>query len=286
LFTMGSNDCGELGFGKDVEEMKVPKHVKSIDDFHIVKISCGSLHVAALTRDGKVITWGCNDEGALGRDTKSEDNATEENVPAFAQGLDDMDIVKVTCGSNITLALSNKGQLYAYGTFRYDNNGNTGFTLAIKKQSIFVKYGPTSHLKIADIAVGENHVLVLTTNGYLYTFGCMDSYQLGRRISIRKRNGLILTPEKISSRIKEIFAGGNHSFAIDENGMIFTWGQNAEGQCGIESPNPIITPMKLEFFKNLNRVNQISAGLHHTLALLENGKVYSFGSSKYGQLGI
>ncbi|RIB08082.1 regulator of chromosome condensation 1/beta-lactamase-inhibitor protein II, partial [Gigaspora rosea] len=56
--------------------------------------------------------------------------------------------------------------------------------------------------------------------------------------------------------------------------------------CGIESLNPIITPMKLEFFKNLNRVNQISAGLHHTLVLLENGEVYSFSSSKYGQLGI
>ena len=63
LFTMGSNDCGELGFGKDVEEMKVPKHVESLADFYIVKISCGSLHVAALTRDGKVITWCCNDEG-------------------------------------------------------------------------------------------------------------------------------------------------------------------------------------------------------------------------------
>ncbi|CAG8639535.1 41237_t:CDS:2, partial [Gigaspora margarita] len=147
-----------------------------------------------------------------------------------------------------------------------NNNGNTGFTLAIKKQSIFVKYGPTFHLKIADIAIGENH--------------------LGRRILMRKRNGLILIPVKISSRIKKIFAGGNHSFAIDENGMIFTWGQNAEGQCSIESPNPIITPMKLEFFKNLIRVNQISAGLYHMLVLLENGKVYSFSSSKYRQLGI
>jgi len=54
----------------------------------------------------------------LGRDTKSEDNATEENVPALAQGLDDVVIVKVACGSNITLALSDQGQLYASGTFR------------------------------------------------------------------------------------------------------------------------------------------------------------------------
>ncbi|CAG8849859.1 13152_t:CDS:1, partial [Gigaspora margarita] len=53
LFVMGSNDCGELGFRNDVSEMKYPKHIESLADFHIVKISCGSLHVAALTQDGK-----------------------------------------------------------------------------------------------------------------------------------------------------------------------------------------------------------------------------------------
>ncbi|CAG8798885.1 4742_t:CDS:1 [Gigaspora margarita] len=115
----------------------------------------------------------------------------------------------------------------------------------------------------------------------------MDSYQLGRRVSIRKPSGLMLIPEKISiNRIRKIFARGNRSFAVDEDGMLYTWGQNAEGQCGIESPNPIITSMKLEFFENLFRMKQISAGLHHTLVLLENGDVYSFGSTKYGQLGI
>ncbi|CAG8652922.1 5608_t:CDS:2 [Dentiscutata erythropus] len=243
LFVIGSNDCGELGLENDVEEMNI------LD-------TCGSLHVAALTRDGTVITWGCNDEGALGRVTKSEENpnATDENVLAYVQGLDDVVIVKVVCGSNMTLALSNRGQLYATGTFR-DNNGNTRFTSAINKQSIFVKYGPTSYLKIADIAVGENHVLVLMTNGYLYTFGCMDSYQLGRRIS-----------EITALQL-----------------MKMEWCIHAEDQCGIESPNPIITPMKLE---NLFRVKQISAGLHHILVLLKNGDIYSFGSNKYGQLGI
>ncbi|CAG8846181.1 38481_t:CDS:2, partial [Gigaspora margarita] len=113
LFTMGNNYCGELGFGYDVKEMKYPRHVESLADL-IVKINCGSQHVAALTRDGKVITW-----GALGRVTKSEDpNATDKNVLGFTQGLDNAIIVKVICGSNIILTLSDKGQLYASGTFR------------------------------------------------------------------------------------------------------------------------------------------------------------------------
>ncbi|CAG8840581.1 34242_t:CDS:2, partial [Gigaspora margarita] len=66
LFTVGNNDCGELGFGYDVEEMKYPRHVESLADFNIVNISCGSLHVTALTQNRKVITWGCNNESALG----------------------------------------------------------------------------------------------------------------------------------------------------------------------------------------------------------------------------
>ncbi|CAG8485771.1 39164_t:CDS:2 [Gigaspora margarita] len=252
LFVMGSNDCGELGFGNDVSEMKYPKHVESLADFYIVKISCGSLHVAALTQDGKVITlmkvWIYKliiKLSALGRVTKSEDpNATDENVLALAQGLDDAVIVKV------------------------NNSRNIRFTLAINKQSIFMKYDPTSHLKIADIAIGENHVLVLTTNG---NYSLLDTW--------------ILINLEEEYRYKN-FAGGNHSFAVDEDGMLYTWGQNAEGQCGIESLNPIITPMKLEFFENLFRMEQIPAGLYHTLVLLENDDVYSFGSTKYGQLGI
>ncbi|CAG8658709.1 4717_t:CDS:2 [Gigaspora margarita] len=143
LFAMGNNYCGELGFGYNVEEMKYPRHVEGLADF-IVKINCGSQHVAALTRDGKVITWGCNDEGALGRVTKSEDpNTTDENVLAFTQGLDDAVIVKVICGIN--------------------------------KQLTFINYGSTSHIKIANINIEENHVLIIMTDGYLYTFGYIDS---------------------------------------------------------------------------------------------------------------
>ena len=38
----------------------------------IVKLSCGGMHTAAIATSGAVFTWGCNDEGALGR-SGSED---------------------------------------------------------------------------------------------------------------------------------------------------------------------------------------------------------------------
>jgi len=34
----------------------------------IYKVSCGALHTVVLSTEGKVYTFGCNDEGALGRE--------------------------------------------------------------------------------------------------------------------------------------------------------------------------------------------------------------------------
>ncbi|CAG8821646.1 6665_t:CDS:2, partial [Dentiscutata erythropus] len=154
LSVIGSNDCGgQLGL-VNVDEVKFPKHVEYLDKFRIVYISVGSLHAAALTRDGKVVTWVCNNHGALGRITENED---DEREPFYAQGIDNVTIVKVACGGNITLALSKDGQLYISSTFK-DENGVLGFSAKNKdklKQKIFIKYDTKS--KIADIAAGENH---------------------------------------------------------------------------------------------------------------------------------
>lgn len=56
----------------------------------------------------------------MGRITKSEKNpnALEEGLPAYVQGIDNVTIVKVACGANITLALSDEGKLFATGTFK------------------------------------------------------------------------------------------------------------------------------------------------------------------------
>ena len=61
-------------------EIKKPRKVSLFDlgpDFparSIIKIVCGGMHTVALSSSGAVYTWGCNDEGALGR-------SGPENVP-------------------------------------------------------------------------------------------------------------------------------------------------------------------------------------------------------------
>ena len=61
----------------------------------------------------QLYTFGCNDEGALGRDTSEEGTETE---PALVEGLEK--VVQVTAGDSHTAALTEDGRVFAFGNFR------------------------------------------------------------------------------------------------------------------------------------------------------------------------
>ena len=61
----------------------------------------------------QLYTFGCNDEGALGRDTSEEGTETE---PALVEGLDT--IVQVSAGDSHTAVLTEDGRVFAFGNFR------------------------------------------------------------------------------------------------------------------------------------------------------------------------
>jgi regulator of chromosome condensation len=63
----------------------------------------------------QVYTWGCNDEGALGRVTTVEGS---EYTAGLVDLSDEVSIVMVSAGDSHTVALSNKGTVYTWGTYR------------------------------------------------------------------------------------------------------------------------------------------------------------------------
>ena len=58
--------------------VKYPRIVSSLADKKVVLIACGGLHNAVVTQQGQVYTWGCADEGSLGREG-------DENVPGLVE---------------------------------------------------------------------------------------------------------------------------------------------------------------------------------------------------------
>jgi regulator of chromosome condensation len=137
VYAFGSGSMGELGLGPQSNQRNVkrPRLNPNLlpDEVGIVDIAAGGMHCAAIDNKGRVWTWGVNDQGVLGRDTTwSPENEDEdmdddddeklnplESVPGLVEGLPEGTVVsKIACGDSITVALTNDGKVYAWGTFR------------------------------------------------------------------------------------------------------------------------------------------------------------------------
>lgn len=296
VLTLGQGDVGQLGLGEDTLERKKPAIVKGLDDLEIVQVECGGMHTVALTNSGKVYTWGCNDEGALGRVTSSENG--EEFTAGPVQDIESVNVVMVSAGDSHTMALSNQGTVYGWGTYR-DASGQVGL------QADGVKHKPTVILTlqnnpIVKIASGNDHTVALSKDGDIFTWGCAEQGQLGRIMgcftSRGGRRGLqyILNPKQVRDKkrltFKDIFCGSYSTFAVAQDGAVYAWGLNNYGQLGTGDLETLYAPTKVEALTSLNSDNDkcisIASGQHHTIVLDSSGKVYAIGRAEYGRLGL
>ncbi|KAG6651025.1 hypothetical protein CIPAW_06G083300 [Carya illinoinensis] len=96
VFTMGSTAYGQLG--SPVADGKVPSRIEDkIADSFIDEIACGSYHVAVLTSETEVYTWGKGSNGQLGHG-----DYDHRNTPTLVHYLKDKQVKSVVCGSNFT----------------------------------------------------------------------------------------------------------------------------------------------------------------------------------------
>ncbi|KAF9570613.1 hypothetical protein EC968_001638 [Mortierella alpina] len=277
VFAFGTGDCAQLGLGEDVLLRKKPTPLTVLSDKSIVSIAAGGMHNMALTKDGKLYSWGVNDQRTLGR-------SGDEYTPLPVEGLDNVKVVKVACSDSLTVALTDDGHVYTWGTFR-SAEGILGHSKEKEVQDL-----PTIVPKlkgIVDIVTGTDHVLALASTGHVYSWGNGQQMQLGRRIVARRMlNGL--TPESVGAKgMVKVGAGSYHSFAIDKDGKAFAWGLNTYGQCGNEDPAaeniPSVAPIAA---LQDEYIVDIQGGEHHTIALTKTGALYGFGRSDSHQLGL
>ncbi|KAI9502932.1 regulator of chromosome condensation 1/beta-lactamase-inhibitor protein II, partial [Coemansia spiralis] len=280
-YVFGNGDCGQLGLGDEMIERKKPFPLPAISDKDIVDITCGGLHSMALTSDGQLWSWGCNDQKALGRDG-------DEFTPAPVSGLDNVRITKAACSDSATFALSDDGHVYSWGTFR-SSEGIMGFSehINIQEQPMVIN---EFREPIVDLCAGADHALALSVSGKVYAWGYGQQGQLGRLIMERRRlHGL--TPERLRLvDIQHIGSGAYHSFAVAKDGTVYAWGLNNFRQLGLapkEGGNDMSVhePTPISALKDAGVV-MITGGMHHSIALTADGKLYAFGRSDSHQTGL
>jgi len=291
VLACGQGDVGQLGLGEDVMEKSRMAFVDIPDP--VIQITAGGMHTVCLTSTGQVYTFGCNDEGALGRDTTVEGSETVPGKVTLSAP-----IVMVTGGDSHTAALADDGRVFAWGNFR-DANGSIGLTSnGIEKNPIEL----IQEEVVIKIASGSDHLACLTDKGEILTLGCAEQGQLGRIAECfatrggRKGLDLILSPGRVKVKrnksrklatFSNMWTGQYCTFAQDrENGDIFAWGLNNYYQLGFGDMGNRYNAERVKSFSEGGSWQMISGGQHHSVALDTDGKVYTLGREDYGRLGL
>uniref|UniRef100_W5LLS6 Regulator of chromosome condensation 1 n=1 Tax=Astyanax mexicanus TaxID=7994 RepID=W5LLS6_ASTMX len=283
VLVLGQGDVGQLGLGEDVLERKKPALVNLPEG--IVQAVAGGMHTVCLSDTGNVYTFGCNDEGALGRDTSEEGT---EMVPAKVELAEK--IVQVSAGDSHTAALTEEGTVFVWGSFR-DNNGIIGLLEPMKKCTVPTKV-PLDKAVIK-IASGNDHLVMLTVNGEIYTSGCGEQGQLGRvpeRFANRGgRKGLSMcylyfndcvrcsvTEEIILFFFMLLIFESMHYFSVLTSilsllGSVFAWGMGTNLQLGTGEEEDLWSPVEMSGKQLENRVVlSASSGGQHTVLLVKD----------------
>ena len=284
LYASGNNQYGQLGLGnKNNQKALLEINSDNYNNKTIAKIYAGGSHSFILTEDGEVYAFGNNKNGQLGLDDNLE-RLIPTKIDSTHYG--NKKIIEISAGSLHSLILTEDGEVYAFGNNKKGQLGLNDTDERLVPTKIDSNY--YGNKKITQISTGDSHSLILTEDGEVYAFGYNGKGQLGLNNKTDR-----LVPTKIDSthygnkKIAQIFAGSLHSFVLTEDGEIYAFGLNGNGQLGLNDKTDRLVPTKIDSTHYGNKkITQISLGGLHSLILTEDGEAYAFGYNKKGQLGL
>jgi alpha-tubulin suppressor-like RCC1 family protein len=156
--------------------------------------------------------------------------------------------IGVAAGGDFSLAIEKtddqKTVLYSWGTNTYGQLGLGHNNVASAMTP--VPNFPSANEKLLTISAGLSHVLALTEDKKVYSWGRNNFGQLGIG-NTTNQNTPQLVAALANKKIISIAAGDNHSLAMDEDLNVYSWGQNNYGQLGNgnTSTNAQTTPITI-----------------------------------------
>lgn len=242
--------------------------------------------MAALDSLGRVYTWGTYRDYEGRHFFKPSRDSDKQPTPELMKELVGKRIVQIASGENVTLALNDKGVIYIWGIYKYNQRISRRSHI---QHSYLLPSPVTEKIKFVGVYSGSFSHFGVTKDNKVYGWGLNNYGQLAMDEEIDK----VVEPRHLSSlpsdiKIKSMAGGHHHTILLTEDGNIYSWGRGDYGQLGHGNTNNNIVPTAIEVFKNLpedNRVVQISSGDNHCTAVTQQGDVYTWGFGEMCQLG-
>jgi alpha-tubulin suppressor-like RCC1 family protein len=271
------------------DEMPRSKFVgplSTLEGVVITNLVCGSKHTLVLSKSGKVFSWGYNQFGQVGHG----DDGLADWEPRPIRGLNAFTVVQLAAGEDHSVALTDRGDVFSWGRGMSGQLGhgdvkNVWFPLLIKS---------LQGKGVVAVGCGYDVTFGITGAGKVYGCGSSGAGKLGNGEVDGGIGGNVYMPVLLKAlqqyRIVQATGGKNFSMFLDEYGQVRSVGYATNGQLGIsferieelDSPH---TPSIQDVQHKGVVMRMIRCGDAHTIALSDNGLVYSWGSGIDWALG-
>jgi RHS repeat-associated protein len=305
VFGWGKNGTKQLDKQLPNNFYPVPTELSDLSMLSIAAFSGGSGHSLALLGDSTVQAWGSNAYLECGADDSITyadlTQIREDGTLAILNN-----VIQVTVGDNFSAALTSSGLVRTWGS---NSDGQLGININndLSKRryaQTVVRFDPvlseTTLTSVKKIAAGGAFCLALDTNGDLWSWGRNGSGQLGLGDLNHRVKAHQITDSDVANGIIGIGVGRYNGFAIKEvvpgdpsQNVVFGWGDNTEKQVGANSsagnvtaPIPVLTDLPALPALPLKGVTSIVGGEFHVIALTSDGRVWGWGKTQSGRLGV
>jgi len=139
------------------------------------------------------------------------------------------------------------------------------------------------------IAAGGDWSLAITCDGDVYAWGDNYECQCGLAGSDNEKVPTPILLDKLWPDAVEVVGGQKHTLAVMSDGTVWAWGNNDNGQLGVNSNAGSCAPLKVHGPGDvgyLTGIIKVAAGESHSLALKSDGTLWAWGKGKPGQLGV
>lgn len=310
LFGTGLNTDSQLGFQvkgpiKDPCNMDViiyptaihlPRTENESDEDIMVRcMSAGRAHLVVVTNNGTVFTLGNNAYGQCGRNIiYGEDYRGSLMIHRIPQsdicGKDGDEIVDVVCGQDHSMFLTKFGKVYSCG---WGADGQIGQGHYNCTGTISQVLGDISTERIVKLSCASDCVLAVNENGEMFGWGNTEYNQLNNAenecTQINSPIHLKFTDE--IGKVKDVAAGGSFCMALNEDGLVFTWGYGILGfgpSVDQQLKPKLLLPALFgrNDFSDKAYVVAIGCGVFHMGAINSDGNLFIWGKNRYGHLGL
>ena len=247
-------------------------------------LSLGDTHACRVEADGTVACWGDNGTGQLGIGIRSPGLTRPVRVPGL-----NAPVTAVAAGGSHTCALTRPGDVWCWGNNDWGQLGvgttePSGIPVAVQGLDA----------PVAAISAGSFHTCAVTQAGGVRCWGSDGYGQLGdgRAPANPDEPEISSTPVDVvglSADAVAVSAAGTHTCAVTGARAVRCWGNNSYGQLGDGETAEPDEGMRNRYepvdVVGLSGVVDVAAGMVHTCALTERGRVACWGANDQGQLG-